>query len=91
MRTVRYDPQFERDAAAIEPYSPQFDAIIVGIEWVVARDPGGGKPIGNTGIWARTTRPFSNRREEIVSLTVYYTFDDVFVTMLSVIEEPIGP
>lgn len=91
MRTVRYDSQFEIDAAAIEPYAPQFDAIIVGVEWIVAHVPSGGRPIGNTGIWARTSRPYSNRREEIVSLTVYYTFDDVSVTMLSVIEEPVGP
>jgi len=91
MRTVRYDPQFEQDATAIEPYAQQFDAIIVGLEWYVARDPEAGKPIGNTGIWARTTKPYSNRREEIVSLTVYYTFDDMSVTMLSVIEERVGP
>lgn len=81
-----HDPRFEADAARIEPDAKQWDEILRGVEWQLTRDPRSGERVGRTDVWAVPSRPFVNRREEIVELTVYYRFDDDNVTLIAVTE-----
>lgn len=84
LRGLWYEPRFEEEAARIEPDAEQWDDIFRGVEWQLARDPRSGERVGWTDVWAIPTRPFVNRREEVVYLTFYYRFDDDSVTLLSV-------
>ncbi len=72
------------------PNFEQSDSIIMGVEWVVARDPRQGEQVGHTDVWAMPTRPFANRQERIVQLVLYYRFNDEMVMMLAVIEQILG-
>lgn len=87
-RGVFRSARFELDSARIEPNPELWDDICAGVEWLLARDPTVGEQIRGTEVYAISTRPMTNRREELVYLTFYYAFDDENVTLLSVTQTP---
>lgn len=90
-RTIRDDALFDAQAAQIEPNAVQRDEIFEGVEWELARNPRIGERVGHSDVWAVPTRSFVNRQEEVVYLTIYYRFDDDYVTLIAVTQTVIDP
>lgn len=80
LRTVIRSHRFESELAEIEPKAELADEAVSGLEWVLARDPRFGVPIGVEPVWAL---PLFSLGPDLL---VYYQFDDHTVTLLSVVE-----
>lgn len=79
-RTVIRDDRFQRELDKIEPRTRLADEAIEGLEWILARDPERGVPIGPEPVRAIPIYTLGP------DLLVYYVFDESSVTLLSVIE-----
>ncbi len=87
-REVWHDPSFEADAARIEPNAEQWDEIIRGVEWRLARDPRSGERVGHTNVWAVPIGRSSivGKKSWNSRSTTGYRFDEQAVTLIAVTE-----
>ncbi len=80
-RTITEEPSFRQELLAIEPDPQAADVLLEGAIWVLSRDPRQGRHIG--GHYSLTWY-FTITRPSKPSLTLYYTFDDREVLLVSV-------
>jgi hypothetical protein len=79
VRTIVRTKEFERNLLLIEPDVSRSDEFLEGVEWVLARDPDIGLRL-TEDVWSLDTSEFAL----IEPMTVYYTFDDDHVWLLSI-------
>lgn len=76
LRTIRREPRFAQELAAIEPDIEKADEFMEGAEIILCREPTYGHRLGNSDVyfipgWS-------------VDLNVYYTFNDDEVFLISI-------
>ena len=82
LRTVREEPLFLEQLAKIEPDVQRADEFLEGVVWLLSREPGYGTQIQTgSSVWA-VPAVFSPAMNQ---LTVYYTFDNNQVYLLSIV------
>ena len=77
-RQVIRERSFKRELRALIQDAREADDFIEGAEFVLARDPEIGSPLGE-GIWLLPMAPIGKAQ-----LALYYTFDDSTVTLLAI-------
>lgn len=82
-RTVVRSPRFEQELKEIQPAARLADQATEGLEWVLARNPLYGAPIGSETVWATPLYTLGP------NLLVYYRHDENSVTLLSIVESEI--
>ena len=76
IRTISYDPLFEREMAAIEPNVRRADELLDGAVTILSRSPESGFQLGKSSVWFVPGHT--------VDLVIYYTFDEDQVYFLSI-------
>lgn len=77
-RQVIRERSFERELRALIRDAREADEFVEGAEFVLARDPEAGSPLGD-GLWFMPMAPIGKAEPAL-----YYTFDDSTVTLLSI-------
>lgn len=77
-RQVIRERSFERQLQALIRNVREADDFVEGAEFILARDPGIGSPLGN-GIWFLPMAPIRGAQ-----IALYYTFDDSTVTLVAI-------
>ena len=77
-RQVIRERSFERELRALIQDAREADDFVEGAEYVLARDPQIGSPLGE-GIWFLPMAPIGKAQPAL-----YYTFDDSTVTLLAI-------
>ena len=77
-RQIIRERSFERELRFLIQDAREADEFVEGAEFVLARDPEAGSPLGE-GIWFLPMAPTGK-----VQPTLYYTFDDSTVTLLAI-------
>jgi hypothetical protein len=78
-RQVIREHSFERELRALVRDERAADDFVEGAEFILARDPQTGSPLGG-GIWFLPMAPIGEKQPAI-----YYTFDDFTVTLLAIV------
>jgi hypothetical protein len=73
--------EFEWDKLKTE-YPERVDDFVEGAKWFLARRPERGQRIGNTGVCFIA----SESVRDILPMVIYYTFDQDYVNLLSIVE-----
>jgi hypothetical protein len=77
-RQVIRERAFERQLRALIEEAREADEFVEGAEFILARDPRIGSPVGD-GIWLLPMAPIGRGQ-----VALYYTFDDSTVTLLAI-------
>lgn len=80
MRTIRYEHEFDSTLKRIQPDFERADASLVGVEWVLSRDPRFGICVDESSqLWCMVLN-----EEFIERHVIAYSFDDSKVYMLAI-------
>lgn len=82
-RAVVQTTRFELELLAFEPDVARSDEFLEGVEWVLSRDPELGLRLSDE-VWALDTSEYAL----IKPMTVFYTFDEQTVWLLSIQTNP---
>lgn len=85
-RTVVQEDRFRRELAAIEPDVRRTDEALFYVEHLVAREPWVGLPTRQPEVWIAPILLPSGA--EVVEASIFYTFDDQYVRLLSIRLDP---
>jgi hypothetical protein len=86
MRTIIEEHRFSIELREIIRHSRRADEFIDGARWTLCRNPEAGKRIGTSKVWFLAMEEIPG----ILPVVLYYTFDDNFVSFLS-IQETVYP
>jgi hypothetical protein len=84
MRECVWDDGFEAQLRRIEPDPKLADDIMIGVEWVAAREPEWGYNIPNTELWHVVWQDVGTKRHFVI----LYAFTPEKVFFLSIIQSP---
>ena len=73
--------EFEWDKLKTE-HAQRVDDFVEGAKWFLARGPERGQRISNTDVWFIVSENVRN----ILPMIIYYTFDQEYVNLLSIVE-----
>lgn len=82
-REVIEEDQFKEELAKLIKEPRVADEFIDGAKWLLARAPDSGTRLGSSHVWFL---PMTRTEEGILPVVLYYTFDDNFVNLLSIVE-----
>jgi hypothetical protein len=84
-RTVIEEFNFENQLNNLIKFKvPRVEEFVEGAKWMLARTPHEGKQIGSTDVWFLPNEYRKSSGE--LPVVLYYTFDDNFVNLLSIVE-----
>jgi hypothetical protein len=86
IREIREEPRFTLELQTIIPNAKRADEFTDGAKWRLSRDPFSGRRISNSHVWFVPMEEIP----ALLSVVIYYTFDDDYVNLLS-IQETIYP
>ena len=92
LREIVEEPRFAFELAALVPNARRADEFIDGAKWVLSRDPFRGRRISTSNVWFLPMEEIPQTEESsgILPIILYYTFDDDYVSFLS-IQETVYP
>jgi hypothetical protein len=80
-RSIRWEERFENEFREIMPDIRRADEFLAGVDWKLSRNPETGVlAYPDSAVWML----FMHELPESPSLTIYYTFDDEYVYLLSI-------
>lgn len=81
IRSIVYDPEFDKELAAISHDFQRADEFIFGVDWILARQPEVGQQLRpDSPVWQISAADFPHTP----AVVIFYAFDDDRVYVLAI-------